>query len=133
MNIGEAARRSGLNPRTIRFYESIGVIGLADRGMGGYRDCGEKDVPRLRFVASARALGFAVDEIRQLLALYDDRARSSADVKKLVQEHVAGIDRKLEELQAMRRTLVHLAESCHGDHRPDCPILDGLASGHAPD
>ncbi len=131
MNIGEVARRAGLNSRTIRFYESIGLVGAPERASSGYRDYGEKDVHRLRFVASARALGFAVEEIRQLLALYDDRDRSSADVKNVVLHHVAEIDRKLKELAAMRRTLLHLAERCHGDQRPDCPILDELSAGKA--
>ena len=128
MNIGEVAQRSGLNSRTIRFYESIGLVSPAGRSAGGYREYAENDVHRLRFVASARALGFSVDEIRRLLALYDDRDRSSADVKRLVIEHVGEIDRKLVELKAMRRTLMHLAERCHGDGRPDCPILEGLSS-----
>ena len=129
MNIGQAAKQAGLNSRTIRFYESIGLIGSPDRASSGYRDYGEKDVHRLRFVAAARALGFSVDEIRQLLALYDDRERSSSDVKQLVLQHVEEIDRKMKELAAMRRTLMHLAERCHGDERPDCPIIDGLSSG----
>ncbi len=131
MNIGEVARRAGLNSRTIRFYESIGLVGAPERASSGYRDYGEKDVHRLRFVASARALGFSVEEIRQLLALYDDRDRSSADVKNVVLHHVEEIDRKLKELAAMRRTLLHLAERCHGDQRPDCPILDELSAGKA--
>jgi len=128
MNIGEVAQRSGLNSRTIRFYESIGLVSPAGRSAGGYREYAENDVHRLRFVASARALGFSVDEIRRLLTLYDDRDRSSADVKRLVVEHVGEIDRKLDELKAMRRTLMHLAERCHGDERPECPILDGLSA-----
>jgi Cu(I)-responsive transcriptional regulator len=131
MNIGEVARRAGLNSRTIRFYESIGLVGAPGRASSGYRDYGDNDVHRLRFVASARALGFSVEEIRQLLALYDDRDRSSADVKQVVLHHVGEIDRKLKELAAMRRTLMHLAERCHGDERPDCPILDELSSGKA--
>jgi MerR family copper efflux transcriptional regulator len=128
MNIGEVAKRAGLNSRTIRFYESIGLISPPDRASSGYRDYAEKDVHQLRFVASARALGFSVEEIRQLLALYDDRARSSSDVKRLVLHHVEEIDRKMRELAAMRRTLMHLAERCHGDGRPECPILDELSS-----
>jgi MerR family copper efflux transcriptional regulator len=131
MNIGEVAKRAGLNSRTIRFYESIGLISQPDRASSGYRDYAEKDVHQLRFVASARALGFSVEEIRQLLALYDDRERSSSDVKRLVLHHVEEIDRKMQELAAMRRTLLHLAERCHGDQRPECPILDELSSGKA--
>jgi MerR family copper efflux transcriptional regulator len=129
MNIGEAAKRAGLNSRTIRFYESIGLVAAPDRASSNYRDYSDKDVHRLRFVAAARALGFSVEEIRQLLALYDDRERSSSDVKQLVIHHVGEIDRKMQELSAMRRTLMHLAERCHGDERPDCPILDELSSG----
>lgn len=128
MNIGQVSKRAGLNSRTIRFYESIGLVGAPERASSGYRDYSEKDVHRLRFVASARALGFSVEEIRQLLALYDDRERSSSDVKHLVLQHVAEIDRKMTELAAMRRTLQTLAEGCHGDARPDCPILDELSS-----
>ena len=127
MNIGEVAKRAGLASRTIRFYESIGLVSPPGRARSGYRAYAEKDVHQLRFVASARALGFSVEEIRQLLALYDDRERSSSDVKHLVLHHVEEIDRKMRELAAMRRTLLHLAERCHGDQRPECPILEELA------
>ena len=128
MNIGEAARRSGLTAKTIRFYEQIGLIRPAPRAGNAYRDYGERDVHVLRFVARARALGFSVEQCRELLALYADRARASADVKAIAQAHIADIERRVAELAAMRATLRHLVERCHGDDRPDCPILEELAA-----
>jgi Cu(I)-responsive transcriptional regulator len=127
MNIGDAARQSGLPAKTIRYYESIGLIGAPQRTQSGYRAFDEADLHRLRFIARARALGFSVDEVRRLLALYGDHARASADVKAMVLEHVDEIDRKIADLNTMRRTLVMLAEQCHGDARPHCPILDDLS------
>ncbi len=131
MNIGRAAERSGVAPKTIRYYESIGLIGRADRRANNYRDYSERDIATLRFIHRARSLGFSVKDVANLLALWQDRDRASHDVKRLALDHVAGIDRKLAELQSMRRTLVALIDRCHGDERPDCPILDDLAgSGH---
>ena len=127
MNIGDGARQSGLPAKTIRYYESIGLIGQPQRRPSGYRDYGETDVHRLRFIARARALGFSVDEVRRLLALYDDRDRSSADVKAMVVQHLNSIARKIDDLKSMERTLQSLAANCHGDGRPDCPILEDLA------
>ncbi|MFW5833735.1 MAG: Cu(I)-responsive transcriptional regulator [Pseudomonadota bacterium] len=127
MNIGEAAKRSGLPAKTIRFYEQIGLIAPSRRQDNNYRDYDEQDVHRLRFVASARALGFGVEQCRELLALYADRARASADVKALALRHIAEIDARIAELEAMKATLRTLAERCQGDERPDCPILEGLA------
>lgn len=126
MNIGTAARQSGLPPKTIRYYEEIGLL-KADRAMNGYRDYSTEDVHRLRFVQRARGLGFSVDECRQLLSLYSDRDRASADVKAIAREKLAEIDRKMAELTGLRAMLGHLVDHCHGDHRPDCPIIDGLA------
>ena len=126
MNIGDAAARSGLPPKTIRYYESIGLL-VADRRRNGYRDYDDAHVHKLRFLHRARSLGFSVAECRSLLSLYEDRGRASADVKGLAMAKIADIDRKLAELQALRTTLGALAEACHGDDRPDCPILDDLA------
>jgi len=127
MNIGEAARASGLPARTLRYYEAIGLVVPGGRRDNGYRDYDEADVHRLRFVQRARSLGFSVAECRELLALYDDRNRTSAEVKRIALERIAAIERKIRELEAMRRALQHLAERCHGDERPECPILDDLA------
>ena len=126
-NIGTIAKRSGLPAKTIRYYESIGLIPPAARSEGNYRTYSELDLQTLRFVQRARGLGFSVKDVAKLLTLWQDRRRSSAEVRRLAQDHVGEIDRKIEELKGMRRTLVHLIERCHGDHRPDCPILDDLA------
>ena len=128
MNIGTAARQSGLPAKTIRYYEDIGLL-KADRAENGYRDYSPEDVHRLRFVQRARGLGFSVEECRQLLSLYGDSERESAEVKKIAQTKLTEIDRKIEELMGLRKVLSHLVEHCHGDERPECPILDGLA-GH---
>ncbi len=127
MNIGVAAELSGVTPKTIRYYESIGLIEPAPRTVGGYRSYGENDVAFLRFIHRARGLGFSVADVNGLLELYHDKERASADVKALASNHVEAIDRKIAELQAIRSTLGHLIEKCHGDDRPDCPILDDLA------
>lgn len=126
MNIGTAARQSGLPAKTIRYYEEIGLL-TADRAANGYRDYSTDDVHRLRFVQRSRSLGFSVEECRQLLSLYSDRERASADVKAIAQEKLAEVDRKIAELTGLRRTLGQLVSSCHGDDRPECPIIDGLA------
>ncbi|GLS81637.1 Cu(I)-responsive transcriptional regulator [Paracoccus marinus] len=126
MNIGTAARQSGLPPKTIRYYEDIGLL-TADRAANGYRDYSNEDVHRLRFVQRSRSLGFSVEECRQLLSLYTDRDRASADVKAIATEKLAQIDRKIAELTGLREMLGHLVEHCHGDARPDCPIIDGLS------
>ena len=131
MNIGEAASLSGLPAKTIRYYEDVGLVAPPARRDSGYRDYGERDVHMLRFLARARSLGFTVEECRQLLALYRDRSRASADVKRLTEERIAAIDDKIRQLQVMRAALADLAERCHGDDRPDCPILDELAQGGA--
>lgn len=127
MNIGQAAERSGVPAKTIRYYESIGLIQPAERSSGGYRVYDDKDVQTLRFVNRARNLGFSVKQVRELLELWRDRARSSADVKAVARAHLAEIDRRMAELGSMRDTLEHLVERCHGDTRPDCPILADLA------
>ncbi len=129
MNIGEAARRSGLPAKTIRYYEETGLIAPAARAENGYRDYAETDVHKLRFVRHARSLGFSVEVCTQLLSLYEDKNRHSADVKAIAQEHLDEVDAKIKELQELRSTLSHLVEHCHGDDRPDCPILEGIAEG----
>ena len=132
MNIGAAAELSGVTPKTIRYYESIGLIAPAPRTMSGYRSYGDTDVAFLNFIHRARGLGFSVANVNALLELYHDKDRASADVKALATRHVATIDHKIAELQAIRSTLGHLIEKCHGDDRPDCPILDDLSGLVAP-
>lgn len=127
MNIGEAAEESGVSQRMIRHYEKIGLIPAPPRGSGGYRAYAIGDLHRLRFIANARDLGFPVEEIRALLQLWGDRNRSSAEVKALAARRAAELGRKAAALQAMRATLLDLAERCHGDDRPGCPILERLA------
>jgi MerR family copper efflux transcriptional regulator len=131
MNIGMAARRSGLNAKTLRFYEDIGLV-QPDRRGNGYRDYDASDVHTLRFLKRARSLGFSVEECRRLVALYQDRDRTSADVKRITQDKLGEIDAKISELISLRRTLEHLVENCHGDDRPDCPILEEIADGSLP-
>lgn len=126
MNIGAAARQSGLPPKTIRYYEEIGLIRPARRD-NGFRDYGGKDVHDLRFIARARGLGFSVEECRHLLALYRDADRASADVRETATAHIATIRAKIAELRSMENTLADLVDRCAGDARPDCPILDGLS------
>jgi len=132
MNIGEAAAQSGVSAKMIRYYETIDLIPAVARTESGYRVYGERDVATLRFIRSARKLGFPVDRIRRLLMLWLDGTRASADVKQLALSHIADLDRQILDLQSMRQTLEHLARTCHGDDRPDCPILIGLAEGGAP-
>ncbi|MGC2854282.1 Cu(I)-responsive transcriptional regulator [Novispirillum sp. DQ9] len=127
MNISEVARKSGVPAKTIRYYESIGLISAPPRSEGGYRVYGTRDMETLRFIQRARSLGFAVKDVADLLALWHDRTRASAEVKSVAARHVAEIERKIAELESMRATLAALVERCHGDDRPDCPILEGLA------
>ncbi|HYC36005.1 MAG TPA: Cu(I)-responsive transcriptional regulator [Usitatibacter sp.] len=132
MNIGEAARASGVSAKMIRHYEEAGFIPKARRTPAGYRTYREEDVHALRFIRRARDLGFSLKEIKALLGLWENRRRASGDVKRLALRHVEELDARIAEMQAMRATLVHLAEHCHGDDRPDCPILDDLAGAGRP-
>jgi MerR family copper efflux transcriptional regulator len=127
VNIRDAAARAGLPPKTIRYYEDIGLISPARRRDNGYRDYAARDVHILRFLSRARGLGFSVDDCRALVALYADTDRKSGDVKDIALRRIADIDEKIAELRTMRATLADLAERCHGDDRPDCPILDDFA------
>ncbi len=127
MNIGQVAKKSGVSAKTIRYYESIGLIPEASRTESGYRTYSDKDVETLRFIHHSRNLGFSVKDVSQLLDLWRDNKRASADVKKLALAHIEEVDRKIEELKTIRNTLTHLTTRCHGDHRPDCPILKELA------
>ncbi len=127
MNIGEAASASGVTAKMIRYYEGTGLIPGAARKDSGYRQFNERDVEKLRFIRRARDLGFSLERIGTLLALWGDRSRRSADVKALARQYIGELDRDIANLQSIRKQLAELAEHCHGDGRPDCPILEGLA------
>ncbi|MCB2092894.1 MAG: Cu(I)-responsive transcriptional regulator [Rhodobacteraceae bacterium] len=127
MNIGDVAERSGLPAKTIRYYEDIGLVKPL-RSANGYRSFRNGDVHKLAFLGRARALGFSIEDCRNLLKLYEDDHRTSAEVKQIAEEHLGRIDRKIAELTEMRATLAHLVDACAGDHRPDCPILADLAT-----
>ncbi len=131
MNIGDAAKASGVSAKMIRHYESVGLFPGALRTDAGYRQYTDKEVGTLRFIRQARDLGFSLDQIRELLGLWQDRRRPSRQVKALAQAHLQELNQKLQELLAMKATLEHLVHCCHGDDRPDCPILDILATPHA--
>jgi MerR family copper efflux transcriptional regulator len=132
MNIGEAARVSGVSAKMIRYYESIGLITAAQRTDSGYRAYGPADIHVLHFVRRGRDLGFSMSDIARLLGLWRDRSRSSADVKGIALHQVAELRRKIVEMQEMAATLEHLAAHCHGDDRPDCPIMDDLSAKAEP-
>ncbi|EJL07543.1 Cu(I)-responsive transcriptional regulator [Pseudomonas chlororaphis] len=129
MNIGQAARKSGLSAKMIRYYESIGLLRPAHRSDSGYRLYGDDDLHSLAFIKRSRDLGFSLEEVGKLLTLWQDRQRASADVKALARQHIDELNRKIAELAGLRDTLQDLVQHCHGDHRPDCPILKDLASG----
>jgi Cu(I)-responsive transcriptional regulator len=126
MNIGEVADRTALPTKTIRYYEDIGLVRPA-RSENGYRSFSEADIHKLAFLGRARALGFTIEDCRTLLNLYEDETRASAQVKSLAEDHLAEIDAKIEQLRGMRATLSELIRTCHGDDRPDCPILSDLS------
>lgn len=127
MNIGEVSERSGISPKMVRHYEQLGLLPRIARSDAGYRRYGERELHTLRFIRRARDLGFSIAEIAELLALWQDRRRASAQVKRIALAHVADLDRRMAELAQMKGTLQRLAACCHGDERPDCPILDELA------
>ena len=127
MNIGAAAKASCVSAKMIRHYESVGLLPPASRTDAGYRLYGEKDIRTLQFIRRSRDLGFSIEEIRSLVSLWQDKTRPSREVKAVARQHLDFLDRKLEELQSMKNALSHLVDCCHGDERPDCPILDNLA------
>jgi MerR family transcriptional regulator, copper efflux regulator len=126
-NIGAASRASGVSAKMIRHYEAIGLLPRLPRSFGNYRVYSTNDIHVLRFIRRARDLGFSIEEIRELLGLWRNRSRSSAAVKKIAAKHIGDLRLKIAELQSMVQTLEHLTRHCHGDHRPDCPILDDLS------
>ncbi|MBX8510525.1 Cu(I)-responsive transcriptional regulator [Pseudomonas cichorii] len=129
MNIGQAASKSGLSAKMIRYYESIGLLRPASRSDSGYRLYSPEDLHTLAFIKRSRDLGFSLEEVGKLLTLWQDRQRASSDVKALAHKHIDDLNQKIEELASLRDTLQELVEHCHGDDRPDCPILKDLASG----
>ncbi|RCS21712.1 Cu(I)-responsive transcriptional regulator [Phyllobacterium salinisoli] len=133
MNIGEAAAASGVSAKMIRHYELIGLIKSADRTTSGYRVYSGKDLDTLRFIRRGRDLGFSIEQIRHLLALWRDRSRASSDVKRIALQHVDELEAKMRQLSEMADTLRHLATHCHGDTRPDCPIIQDLAHADGDD
>lgn len=132
MNIGEAAARSGVSAKMVRYYESLGLLTQVARTESGYRQYGPAEVHTLRFIRRARELGFSMAEIADLLKLWQNRRRASADVKRIAQAHVADLNRRIAEMTSMRRTLETLVQCCQGDGRPECPILDELADPDLP-
>jgi Cu(I)-responsive transcriptional regulator len=128
INIGEAAKHSGVSAKMIRHYEGIGLIQKATRTYSGYRTYAASDVHTLRFIRQARNVGFSLKQIEELLGLWRNQHRPSSKVKALAQEHIAGLEARIAELEAMKHTLASLAKHCHGDDRPECPILEGLAA-----
>ncbi|TBU90943.1 Cu(I)-responsive transcriptional regulator [Phytopseudomonas dryadis] len=131
MNIGQAAKNTGLSAKMIRYYEAIGLLPSAGRSDSGYRQYGGDDLHRLAFIKRARDLGFSLAEVGKLLALWHDRQRASADVKALAMQHIDTLNQKIAELSGLRDTLQDLVQHCQGDQRPDCPILENLQSGGA--
>jgi MerR family copper efflux transcriptional regulator len=128
LNIGAAARASGVSAKMIRYYESIGLIGRAERSTAGYRLYAPRDVHLLCFIKRARSLGFPIERVAQLVALWQDTRRASAEVKRIALAQIGELEQRIGELETMKRTLEHLARHCHGDQRPECPILDDLAA-----
>ena len=131
MTIGEVSAKSGVPPKTIRYYEETGLIGPAGRQANLYRTYDEHDVAMLRFIGRARRLGFSIEDLKGLIALYRDRTRSARDVKNLAEQHLVHVEQKIGELQSIRDALTHLIEQCSGDDRPDCPIIDDLSGKEA--
>ena len=128
MNISTAAAKAGLTVKTVRYYDSIGLVSPYQSPATGYRDYAEADIAKLQFIGTARRFNFSIEECRELLSLYEDKNRSSETVKALTVQKIAEIEDRLAELTSLRDQLAHLAEACHGDHRPDCPILDAFST-----
>ncbi|MGD9816382.1 MAG: Cu(I)-responsive transcriptional regulator [Hyphomonadaceae bacterium] len=131
MNIGQASARTGVSAKMIRYYESIGLLASPARRANGYRDYGDQDVAVLQFVRRTRDLGFSLEEVGVLLALWSDKERPSREVKRLAETHIADLERRIREMRVVMKTLRRLAQHCHGDERSDCPILDDLARPRA--
>lgn len=131
MNIGQLAKRTGVPAKTIRYYEEVGLLPQPQRAPNGYRVYAPRSADVLSFIKRSRELGFSVDEVAALLALWEDADRSSAEVRALAEQHLASVEQKIAELQSMRATLLDLVHRCHGDDRPDCPILDDLSSAYS--
>ena len=129
MNIGQVAKACGLPVKTVRYYDEIGLVTPRHRSDSGYRQYGTTELSKLVFARRARAFGFSIDETRELLSLYEDQDRSSADVKRIAQAQLDEITRRMAELDALRAELEHLVHACHGDERPDCPIITELSKG----
>ena len=129
MNIGDAAKLSGVSAKMIRYYEEVGLIRAPARNQNGYRSYDKSNIHELKFSRRARDLGFTVEQISGLMHLWRDRSRASSDVKRIALEHVAALEAKQREIAEMANTLRHLAANCHGDGRPDCPIIENLADG----
>lgn len=129
MNTGNVSEQSGVPAKTIRYYESIKLIPRADRLKNGYRDYSDNDIQTLQFIHRSRKLGFSIKDVSNLLTLWSNKNRVSADIKILALNHIEQLDQRINELQAIRGTLVHLTDKCHGDDRPDCPILETLGAG----
>ena len=132
VNIGRAAQLSGVSPKMVRYYESLGLLARVGRSESGYRLYAQPEVHTLRFIKRARELGFSMPEIAELAGLWQNRRRASANVKRVAQKHATELAQRIEAMQAMQRTLAHLIHCCHGDERPDCPILDDLAGAARP-
>ena len=130
VQVGQAARLSGVSAKMVRHYESLGLLPRVNRTDSGYRLYSEPEVHTLRFIKRSRELGFSMDEIGELVGLWQNRRRTSAGVKRIAQKHADDLAQRIEAMQSMQRTLGHLIHCCHGDDRPDCPILDDLAGGH---
>lgn len=130
VNIGQAARLSGISPKMLRHYEGMGLLGAVTRTESNYRQYSLNEVHTLRFIRRARDMGFSLEAIAELVSLWHNRRRSSASVKRIAQKHLDELAERIEALQAMQRTLCHLLHECPGDQRPDCPILDDLSHPH---
>ena len=128
VSIGEAAQRSGVSARMVRHYESLGLLPAVARTESGYRQYGEADIHTLRFIKRSRDLGFSMEEIAELVGLWNNRRRASASVKRIAEKHLGELEQRIADMQSMRSTLAHLVHCCHGDSRPGCPILDDLAN-----